>query len=307
MTTPSPVTLDQWRMLAAVVDHGGFAQAAEHLCKSQSTVSYGVRQLQEALGLPLLTLQGRRAVLTPAGETLLRRARYLLEESDALQRLADTLARGWAPLVRLSVDVIFPQDALFSALASFAAESPDTRVEVQESVLSGGTEALLQKQADLVITGRVPPGFLGDPLMRLGFIAVAHPDHPLHRLGRPLHMEDLRPHQQVVVRDSGVRLRADSGWLGAERRLTVSHPNTSIQALCRGLGFAWIPREKIREELESGLLKPLPLVEGGTRWVELYLVLAEREAAGPAVQRLAALLGDAARQCLRADPTGTAP
>ncbi len=295
-------TLEQWRLLAAVVDHGGFAQAAEQLQKSQSTVSHGVKQLQAALGLPLLVLQGRRAVLTPAGETLLRRARYLLQEAQALQQLADTLARGWAPQVRLSVDAIFPQDALFEALAAFGEESPDTRVEVQEAVLSGGTEALLQKQADLVITGRVPPGFLGDPLLRLGFIAVAHPAHPLHQLGRPLQAEDLRAHRQVVVRDSGVRLRADSGWLGAERRLTVSHPNTSIQALCRGLGFAWIPREKIRGELASGQLKPLPLAEGGTRWADLYLVLAEREAAGPAVERLAELLRQAAARCrARAD------
>ena len=290
-------TLEQWRLLAAVVDHGGFAQAAEQLQKSQSTVSHGVKQLQAALGLPLLVLQGRRAVLTPAGETLLRRARYLLDEADALQHLADTLARGWAARVTLSVDAIFPQEALFEALAAFGRESPDTRVEVQESVLSGGTEALLQKQADLVITGRVPPGFLGEPLLRLGFIAVAHPAHPLHRLGRALELEDLRPHQQVVIRDSGLRLRADSGWLGAERRLTVSHPATSIQALCRGLGFAWVPREKIRAELDSGQLKALPLVEGATRWAELYLVLAEREAAGPAVQRLAELLRESSARC----------
>ncbi len=289
-------TLEQWRLLAAVVDHGGFAQAAEQLQKSQSTVSHGVKQLQEALGLPLLTLAGRKAVLTPAGETLLRRARYLLEEAAALQHLADTLARGWAPRVTLSVDAIFPQEALFEALASFGEESPDTRVEVQEAVLSGGTEALLQKQADLVITGHVPPGFLGEPLLRLGFVAVAHPDHPLHRLGRPLDLEDLRPHQQVVIRDSGLRLRADSGWLGAERRLTVSHPATSIQALARGLGFAWLPREKIRAELASGQLRPLALAEGATRWAELYLVATEREP-GPAVRRLAELLREAAARC----------
>jgi len=289
-------TLDQWRLLAAVIDHGGFAPAAEQLQKSQSAVSHGVKQLQAALGLPLLELRGRRAVLTPAGETLLRRARYLLEEADALERLAATLARGWAPRVTLSVDAIFPQEALFEALASFGAESPDTRVEVQEAVLSGGTEALLQKQADLVITGHVPPGFLGEPLLRLGFVAVAHPDHPLHRLGRPLSLEDLRPHQQVVIRDSGLRLRADSGWLGAERRLTVSHPATSIQALTRGLGFAWLPREKIRAELASGQLAPLALAEGATRWAELYLVATEREP-GPAVRRLAELLREAAARC----------
>ncbi len=287
MNSIGSVTLEQWRQLVAVVDCGGFAQAAEHLCKSQSAVSYGVKQLQEAIGLPLLALHGRRAVLTPAGETLLRRARYLLEEADAIQRLAGTLAGGWAPVVALSVDVIFPYELLFDALEGFACGSPETRVELLESVLSGGTEALLQRQVDLAITGRVPPGFLGEPLMQLNFVCVAHPDHPLHRLGRALQMEDLRPHQQVVVRDSGQRLKVDAGWLGAERRLTVSHTNSSIMALRRGLGFAWIPEEKIRAELARGELRPLPLVEGGARRVELYLVFADRVGAGPAVSSLA--------------------
>lgn len=282
--------LEQWRFLAAVVDQGGFAQAAEHLCKSQSTVSHGVKQLQRALGVRLLVPQGRRAVLTPAGETLLRRARLLLEESATLQRLATTIAQGWETHVTLAVDVVFPRDALFAALECFNAEHPEIRVELQETVLSGSTEALLQKRAALVVTPQVPPGFLGEALLRLDFIAVAHPGHPLHAVDHELTLDELRQHQQVVVRDSGIRLRQDAGWLGAERRLTVSHPSTSVQALLRGLGFAWLPRSCIRAELAAGALKPLPLATGAVRWVELYLVIDESAAPGPAVSRLAALL-----------------
>ena len=129
-------TLEQWRFLAAVVDQGGFAAAAEHLRKSQSTVSHAVKQLQAALGVRLIALQGRRAVLTPAGETLLRRARHLLADAEALQRLATTLAQGWEARVTLAVDVVFPREALFGALAAFGRESPETRVELLETVLS---------------------------------------------------------------------------------------------------------------------------------------------------------------------------
>lgn len=175
-------TLEQWRLLAAVIDRGGFAQAAEHLCKSQSTISHGVKQLQRALGVRLIELQGRRAVLTPAGETLLRRARLLLADATALQRLAGTLAHGWEARITLAVDVMFPQNVLFAALEGFGNENPETRVELQETVLSGSSEALLLRRADLVITPQVPPGFLGEALLRLDFIAVAHPRHPLHAL-----------------------------------------------------------------------------------------------------------------------------
>ena len=41
-----------------------------------------------------------------------------------------------------------------------------------------------------------------------------------------------------------------------------------------GYAFAWLPKEHIREELQSGILSPLSLREGGTREILFYLVLA---------------------------------
>jgi hypothetical protein len=48
--------------------------------------------------------------------------------------------------------------------------------------------------------------------------------------------------------------------------------------------------ENIREELGSGALQPLPLVEGAERYVTLYLVYADRETAGPGVRRLTEII-----------------
>lgn len=285
-------TLEQWRMLAAVVDHGGFAAGAEALGKSQSAVSYGVQRLQAALGIALLTTQGRRAVLTPEGETLLRRARHLLEESASLQRLAGNLGRGHEPLIRLAVDILFPLEWLFGALSQFSTDYPDTRIELIETVLSGGSEALLRHEADLVLTSRVPPGFLAEPLARFEFVTVAHPEHALHQLGRPLSERDLAAHRQIVIRDSGLKQKVDAGWLGAEQRWTVSHISTSIAALTAGLGFATLPRARIERELAGHTLKVLPLESGGsyTRDVSLYMAFADRDEAGPAIKALANLL-----------------
>lgn len=281
------VTLEQWRMLQAVVDHDGYAGAAEALSKSVSTVSYGIRRLEAGLGVALLELEGRRAVLTPAGRELLRRSRYLLDEARAIERAAGQLARGWEPVVRLAVEVIFPQERMLASLDAFARLTGTTRVELIESVLSGTTEQLFAGSADLAVTAWVPPGFLGDPLTVVEFLAVAHPDHPLNALGRPLTQRDLRQHRQLVVRDSGLREPRDAGWLGAEQRWTVSHLATSVDAVARGMGFAWLPRHRVAELLADGRLKRLPLAEGAVRHQELYLVFADREDAGPAARALA--------------------
>jgi DNA-binding transcriptional LysR family regulator len=125
--------------------------------------------------------------------------------------------------------------------------------------------------------------------MQVRFVCAAAPAHPLHRLGRPLTLDDLRQHRHLVVRDSGARRSRSDGWLN-ERRWTVSHKATSIRAACMGLGFAWYPEESIREELQSGALAPLPLTEGRERYVTLYLIYADPETARPGARRLGEIL-----------------
>lgn len=274
----------------AVVEAGGYAQAAEVLHKSQSSVSYAVQKLESLLGVKAFEIRGRKAVLTATGRLLYRRARAVVAEALELERAARRLSAGWEAEIRLAVEIIFPTWLLLKCLDAFGAESPQTRVELIESVLGGTAEALFQGQADLAIAPEVPAGFLGEQLMRLRFIAVAQPDHPLHRMGRGLSLQDLRGHRHLVVRDTGSR-RSDSALsVEAEQRWTVSSMATSIQAACMGYGFAWYPEDKIRAELADGRLKPLPLGDAGERFRDLYLIFADRESAGPGTLRLAHII-----------------
>jgi DNA-binding transcriptional LysR family regulator len=283
------ITLDQWSALVAVVEAGGYAQAAERLSRTQSTVTYTIKKLEDLLGLKVFELQGRRAVLTPAGQALYRRGKALIEEATRVERAAVELARGWEPEIRLAVDIIFPTWLLLECCAEFGRTHPDTRLEITESVLGGTEEALIEGRVDFVVGGLVPGGFLGDPLMQVRFVCAAAPAHPLHQLGRTLTLEDLRQHRHLVVRDSGALRSRSGGWLN-ERRWTVSHKATSIRAACMGLGYAWYPEENIREELAQDRLRPLPLAEGSERFVTLYLVYADPDATGPGARRLGEIL-----------------
>ena len=298
------ITLEQWRALIGVVDAGGYMQAAEVLNKSQSAVTYAVQKIESLLGVQAFEIVGRKAVLTPTGQMLYRRARALVDEAGGLERAARTLSAGWEAEICLAVEILFPTSLLFLSLDRFSRESPMTRIEVLESVIRGTSEALIQRRADLAITLMIPPGFLGDPLRPLRLIAAAHPDHPLHQLDRPLTPQDLRRHRHLVVRDTGVTRDRKTGTVEAEQRWTVSHMATSVEAACMGLGFAWFPEDRIRDELASGRLKPLPLREGGERWVQLYLVLADADFAGPGTRRLAEIIRHTvAADCAERHPT----
>ncbi|MDD4914724.1 MAG: LysR family transcriptional regulator [Methylococcales bacterium] len=288
------ITLEQWRALIEVVEAGGYAQAAEKLCKSQSAVSYAVQKIESMLGVKAFGIQGRKAVLTPTGQMLYRRALALVDEASALEQAAHNLSAGWEPVITLAAEILFPTDLLLNSLARFGQESPGTRIEVIESVLGGTSEALTGGGVDLAISPQLPPGFMGNMLMRIRLLAVAHADHPLHHQGRELSYRDLRAYRHVVVRDSGPKRDQRAVSVEIDQRWTVTQVATSIRAICMGHGFAWLPEEDIREELRSGLLKPLPLREGGSREAPLYLIQANPDFAGPGVKRLTEILKELA-------------
>jgi DNA-binding transcriptional LysR family regulator len=292
-------SIDQWLVLAAVVDQGGFAQAATHLHRSQSAVSYALAQLQEALGVQLLEMRGRRAALTTAGEQLLRRSRAVLDQFQRLEALADAVDAGWESELQLVVDAAYPQQHLLGVLVELRRSCPQTTVSLADVVLSGAEEAITARSGDVVVTTRVPSGFLGDWLLDVTMVAVAAPAHPLLALQRAVTLADLAQHTQVVVRDSGRQHPRDEGWLGAQQRWIVSSLETS-RALCvGGLAYAWLPAHLIADDLIAARLATLPLELGGTRQMPLYAVLPKGETTGPAARKALDLL----RRRLPADTT----
>lgn len=277
-------TLEQWRMFRAVVQYGGFNQASQAIHKSQSSIHHAVQKLEDSLGIKLLETVGRKSILTDAGQLLLRRANYLLDEAAKIEAVAHTLGEGIETQLRIAVDELFPQPLLFQALEATSAQFPLLRIELKESVLTGAHELLENTDVDVAISPiQLKQGF-NEELCQMAFMAVAHPDYALHRLDRQLSLEDLKSYRQIVVRDSAVAKRIDSGWLEAEQRWTVTHLRTSIDMISHGLGFAWLPVQAIARELELGSLKPLPMLHGATRMAQLYLLFNDADRLGPAAR-----------------------
>jgi DNA-binding transcriptional LysR family regulator len=294
------ITLEQWRCLIAVVEAGGYAQAAAALHKSQSSVTYAVQKLEATLQVRAFEMHGRKAKLTLTGEMLYRRARLLLEEAGSIERAAKRASAGWEAEISIATEILFPTWLMFHCLDRFGKESPQTRIEWFETVLDGTPEALRTGKADLAITGSLPQGVPGELLLTLRFIPVAHPDHPLHHLGRAVEYRDLRQHRHIIVRDSSVKRDKKALTLDVAQRWTVSHMSTSIGAVSRGYGFAWLPEDKIRAELRSGELKPLEFRDQQIRTGALYLAFADRAGAGPGTLRLAEIIRESVKSACAA-------
>ena len=284
------ISLDQWRSLNAVVETGGYAQAAALLNRSQSSISYHIARLQQLLGIKVFTIVGRKARLTEHGEVLYRRSQQLLRDAEQLEQLAHTLELGWEPEINLVVDAAFTPTLLMQALKLFEPESRGTRVNLKEVVLSGADDALLEGNADLVIGTSTPAGFLADHLITIDFIAVAHPGHALHKLDRLITADDLEKHLQVIIRDSGYIRKQDFGWLQDNHQWSVSSIDTAVTAISNGLGFAWLPLHFVSCHADRQDMKPLPLREGQQYRAPLQMIFADSEHAGPATRTLAQII-----------------
>lgn len=284
------ISLDQWLAFKMVVERGSYAAAAEALNKSQSAISYALQQLNEQLPDPVLRQQGRRAVLTETGEVMLRHAEQLLAQAIQAETIARSMAAGVEAEVTVAIDSLLDVDAVVCVFEEFSRRFAHTRLRVLETTLSGTTEALLERRADIVIHTQTPPGFTGPKLRDVIMAPVAAPTHPLIRDRDAVSEMELRQHRQVVLRDTGSRREVDSGWLQAEQRWTVSHFSTSIKMVLSGLAFAMLPVNWVRAYLDRGELARIPLQTSLDRNIPLYLLLADRDAAGPATRALAEML-----------------
>ncbi|MEX1221931.1 MAG: LysR family transcriptional regulator [Idiomarina sp.] len=283
-------TIEQWRILQAVVDHGGYAHAAQQLNKSQSSLNHAVAKLQQVLGVQLLEVRGRKACLTDIGEVMLRRSRQLTQTVTELEQLAENLNEGWEPHIRMVVEMVFDRTPILTLLQEFEQQSRGSRLIIEDSVLTGTKQHIQDQSADLVITHQLPKGYIGEPIGEYQLELVCHPSHPLAQLGRAVTQDELTRHLQVVISDTAPKPDETEGWLRSEQRWTVSHFDEALRLVLGGLGFCWLPPHVSGAAIRNGTLRKLELEGSSHRRGSLYLVLPKGEKSGPCARVLAQIL-----------------
>ncbi|MEO0606287.1 MAG: LysR family transcriptional regulator, partial [Myxococcota bacterium] len=102
------LTLDQIRVLQAIVDTGTFSGAAHELGRSQGAISYQVAAMEDTLEFQLFDRSSRRPKLTAAGRAIATEAPSLLARIDHLRGVARGLRDGLEPRLSIAVDTLFP-------------------------------------------------------------------------------------------------------------------------------------------------------------------------------------------------------
>ncbi|MXY77373.1 MAG: LysR family transcriptional regulator [Acidimicrobiia bacterium] len=123
------------RYLQAVERHGTFTEAAWELGVSQPALSHSLAELSRRLGVPLFRKDGRRRVLTEAGQRVVRYADRVIGQTGDLIRWLDSWQRGEVGLLRVGLIDTVGLYTLPSGLSRLQGEQPgiDLQLVVAES------------------------------------------------------------------------------------------------------------------------------------------------------------------------------
>lgn len=286
----SKTTLEQWRILQAVVDYGGYAHAAKVLNKSQSSLNHAVAKLQSQLDVQLLEVRGRKAYLTKAGEVMLRRSRLLSKSVEDLEELAKSINQDWEPEINIALELAFPDEFLTPILNAFYPHCRGSRLNIIDTVLTGTEELINSGWAHIALTASIPKGFLNEPILNVQFVAVTHPGHPLALVEAEIDPNELVQHLQIVIKDTAKAPVERQGWLKAEQRWTVSQFESAIKLLKQGLGFCWLPLHDVSALIESGELVKLNIKGSSFRSITMSLVNPHSDRMGPGTQMLTEMI-----------------
>lgn len=256
----NPITIEVLETLDAIDRRGSFAKAAEELNKATSAVSYAVQKLEEQLGISLFQRQGRRSVLTPAGRLILEDGREILQATARLANKAKEVATGWEPKIRIAVESHLPYSDFFSVLSDFLDDYSGVEIDVCESVLNGGWEALEQGRVDLVVgsPGPVPlqKGYRTISLGKADLVPVISSSYERQNVA-------LKNVRRVITHDTSKFDIARSAGLNNEGNVFyVQNIDQKVEAIVAGIGIGHLPRERVQALIAAGTLVEVALEEG---------------------------------------------
>lgn len=240
-------TLRQMQYLIAIADTGKFGDAARAVNVSQPSLSAQIAEMEAGLGVALVERSRRGAMLTPAGEELVRRARVILREVEDLKAVAKLGRTELSGRLRLGVLPTIGPYLLPQTTGDLRARFPALRLSVREERTVDLDEHLQAGLFDTVIsTPEDHPDTEYAHLFTERLYACAPPEDELTQGEGPIRLEHLRG-RQLLTLGQGHRLSEITQDLATAAGAAVSseYEGTSLDAIRLmsqlGAGIAILP------------------------------------------------------------------
>jgi LysR family hydrogen peroxide-inducible transcriptional activator len=145
------ITLRQMRFLTAIADTLNFSRAAEICFVTQPTLSTGLRELEDRLGVQLAERTKRSVILTPVGLEIAQRARAVLLATQEIEELAAAQSAPEGGELRLGTIPTIGPFLIPRALPDIRARFPDLRLLLREEMTESLIAGLSAGRLDLIL------------------------------------------------------------------------------------------------------------------------------------------------------------
>lgn len=267
------INTEWYRIFLSVSKTKNLTKAAEQLHITQPSVSYAIKQLEQNLGVVLLTRLSKGVQLTQEGQMLAEYVEKAFHHFLAAENSIHLLKQFKMGCVRIGSNGAIIKDIILPVLDEFHIEYPDIRIQllqaqtsvivdhIKEGKLDVGFVYHTIKDSDIVIT----------PLKRIENCFVAGGKFKSYA-NEQLTIQQLASLPLILLSSGSTTRRMLDGWFAAESQtiradFELSSVDMMVEFAKRGYGIAFVMKSMVQNELANGELvelntvQPLPMQE----------------------------------------------
>ncbi|MBL7767568.1 MAG: LysR family transcriptional regulator [Flavipsychrobacter sp.] len=270
-------TLHQLQIFLKITQTKSITQAAEELHLTQPAVSIQLRNFQQQFDIPLTEIVGRKIYITDFGKEIALAAEEILNQVQAINMKTMEFKGQLVGRLKLSI-VSTGKYVMPYFLSGFMKEHPGVQLQMDVTNKTRVIESLQNNEVDFSLVSILPPSLNVDKLElmqnKLFLVGCAASQFQKKSYDKSI-FEEL----PLIYREEGSGTRMtmerfiERNRITAVKKIELTSNEAVKQAVIAGLGYSVMPLIGIKNELNTGVLRIIP-VKGlpiSTKWSMIWL------------------------------------
>lgn len=269
-------------LFARIAETNNLTRAAHDMHVTPPSVSARIRNLEDSLGVKLLSRATHGVALTTPGQTFLRHARAMLQQAECLRAELQPHAGGGRGTVRILANTSAITEFLPPLLQPYLANHPDVDVDLREHLTCQIVEAVDKGAADIgLIVGSDPlAGLQTVPLWEDMLVLAVPASHDLASRSSVHFAETLAFDFVVLSGTSSIRSCVQRAATALQQPLRVQYQVSNHETACRivehRMGVSILPKSSALRHAASMNIRIVALADA---WAVRHLQIAVRDLA----------------------------